>query len=453
MICAGILMEYKDEETDQRRKEREFLPGQTPRVVLAEQLAGRIIQVSTKDIVDHLAKGPSSRVESERERVAFYQKKPNAYLCGGGGGGVPSDGEKERSKKDRRPSPDIIAVVIIMCLTGCDSRSAARGLEKPQLRRNNGVMLRSAETDVAVSSNNAYIQLKWDRDGSRTRATLDAVVKQKTRQQHRQESSSSALSPTLLPPETARVRANFVGLTCRQLHSRLEIFKGKDADAFFQDRSTCSFRVLQPNRDGVGHASVEFLSSSDDRINNIPAGNARIDWWIVLRAATYKKYREIGSCLKSKFSTAFRGAIQTEIIGSRSPHKFLVDAADARADFFRETQPFRSLGNYGKPRDKSSFPQLASSAHISDDVARILQFVVYMQQAELNGFQDRSRNTQHFVMAIRPFFNSPECRKVFRKTFYRLGIAHKPVISPTAPIDEHVMHEETVQPDRDVRLE
>ncbi|KAJ3630794.1 hypothetical protein MTP99_011968 [Tenebrio molitor] len=42
MICAGILMEYKDEETDQRRKEREFLPGQTPRVVLAEQLAGEI---------------------------------------------------------------------------------------------------------------------------------------------------------------------------------------------------------------------------------------------------------------------------------------------------------------------------------------------------------------------------------------------------------------------------
>jgi hypothetical protein len=69
----------------------------------------------------------------------------------------------------------------------------------------------------------------------------------------------------------------------------------------------------------------------------------------------------------------------------------------------------------------SILPTLHFAVVIFVDVARILQFVVYMQQAELNGFQDRSRNTQHFVMAIRPFFNSPECRKVFRKTFYRLG--------------------------------
>ncbi|EFA02326.1 hypothetical protein TcasGA2_TC007994 [Tribolium castaneum] len=88
MICAGVLMEYKDEETDQSRMEKEFLPGQTPHVVLLWQLAGEIricdlhcLQITLITFVFPSAPAAESRLGQKLDNNG--QVLPRAICCHG----------------------------------------------------------------------------------------------------------------------------------------------------------------------------------------------------------------------------------------------------------------------------------------------------------------------------------------------------------------------------------
>jgi hypothetical protein len=101
-------------------------------------------------IISHIAS--AEKVDPRISKIDM-----NSIFISRGGRSDHDDGAKKKEIRGRGAT-----ITGSGCAFGCTNRvlNISGGLEKPQLRRNNGVMLRSAETDVAVSSNNAYIQLK-----------------------------------------------------------------------------------------------------------------------------------------------------------------------------------------------------------------------------------------------------------------------------------------------------